>query len=273
VTRPEGKGEDTAEFIRKLSWTPLIVHTVELKPREASDLFTEFRTVLSEASIDWLVFMSPVGVQVLFNLLRTHGNLLPSMLGNPRIVAVGPKTRQALTEQGVRDVLVPATYTSEGVAELLSSSSRLDGARVVLARSSEANESLATSLAMRGANVSSVTVYSSSLPENDMTVTRLVETLKEDLVDGILFTSSLSATNLFRIAERIVSPNEVARLLDDCLIGAIGPITAEKLRQLGVKPDVQPDHYLIEESLRLMAETLRRRESDTAAVTTMFPGN
>jgi len=233
VTRPEGKGEDTAEFIRKLSWTPLIVHTVELKPREASDLFTEFRTVLSEASIDWLVFMSPVGVQVLFNLLRTHGN----------------------------------------VAELLSSSSRLDGARVVLARSSEANESLATRLAMRGANVSSVTVYSSSLPQNDLTVTRLVERLKEDLVDGILFTSSLSATNLFRIAGRIVSENELAKLLDDCLVSAIGPVTADKLRQLGVEPDAQPDHYLIEESLRLMAETIRRRESDTAAVTTVLPGN
>src|SRR5947209_4523078 len=217
--------------------------------------------------------MSPEGVQVPFNLLRTHGNLLPSMLGNPRIVAVGPKTRQALMEQGVRDVLVPATYTSEGVAELLSSSSRLDGARVVIARSSEANESLATRLAMRGANVSSVIVYSSSLPQNDLTVTRLVETLKEDLVDGILFTSSLSATNLFRIAERIGSPNELARLLDDCLICAIGPITAQKLRQLGVNPDVQPDHYLIEESLRLMAETLRRRDTNTAVVIKVLAGN
>ena len=195
------------------------------------------------------------------------------MLGNPRIVAVGPKTRQALTEQGVRDVLVPATYTSEGVAELLSSSSRLDGARVVLARSSEANESLATRLAIRGANVSSVTVYFSSLPQNDLTVTRLVETLKEHLVDGILFTSSLSATNLFRIAERIVSPNELAKLLDDCLVSAIGPVTADKLRQLGVEPDAQPNHYLIEEALRLMAETLRRRDTSTAMVTTALPGN
>jgi uroporphyrinogen-III synthase len=251
----------------------LIVNTVELRPRTESDLFREFRTILSEGSIDWLVFMSPEGVQVLFELLRTHGGLLPSMLGNPRIVAVGPKTKQALIREGVREVLVPSIYNSNGVAELLTSSSSLDGIRVVLARSSGANDTLSTTLAAKGANVATVVTYSSVLPKDGVTVRKLVEKLKEDSVDGILFTSSLSASNLFAIAKSIVSSSELSTLLDDCLVGAIGPATADRLRQLGIEPDLQPDHYLIEEALGLMAETLHRQAAPAPTVTASFARN
>ncbi|MEK6920111.1 MAG: uroporphyrinogen-III synthase, partial [Thermoproteota archaeon] len=149
VTRPLGEGDDTAEFIRQLGWQSLIFHTVELKPRNAEEIFSELRTVLSEGPVDYLAFMSPKGVSLLFDVLKTHPSTLPGALGHLHIVAVGPKTREALLSQGVQEVLMPEDYSSTGVAGLLSRVS-LKGKRVILGRSAEASDVLAKALTAKG---------------------------------------------------------------------------------------------------------------------------
>ena len=264
VTRPQGRGVETAEFIRQLGWNPLIVHTVELRPRDPLGVFAEVRTILSEGALDWLIFMSPEGVQLLFDILRTHSNLLPSILGRLRIVAVGPRTREAVLKQGVRDVSIPDNYSSDGVAAFLSTSP-LDGKRVVLARSSEANDSLATTLTSKGAKVTTTRLYSSSAPDDRSTVETFVEELKHGTVGGVLFTSSQSATNLFKMAEDEIAPPELAGLLRNCLVGAIGPTTAKKLRDLGIQPDIVPTRYLINEAARAIVETWEARKVSAMA--------
>ncbi len=262
VTRPTGEGDDTAHFIRQLGWNPLIVHTVELSPREPSEIFSDLRTALSEGSLDWLVFMSPRGVHLLLEALRSHGNLLRSVLGQFRIVAVGPRTREALLKDGIHDVLMPEAYSSEGVAVFLSRFP-LHHTRVVLARSSDANDSLAGTLTSKGAIVKTVHLYSSSAPENRASIHTFVGELKLARVSAVLFTSSVSASNLFRITEHEMSADELAGLLGKTLVGAIGPVTALKLRELGVQPDIVPARHLIDEAARLLVEVSEARKPST----------
>jgi uroporphyrinogen-III synthase len=264
VTRPVGKGGETAEFIHGLGWDPVIVHTVELRPRDQSLVFSELREVFSTGNVDWLVFMSPEGVQPFFEILKTHGNLLPTIIGQSRIVAVGPRTRDFLERQGVRDIFMPDDYSSVGIAEYLSSQS-LEDRRVLLARSSEANDTLAKKLASKGAKAETVHVYSSSVPENQSTVQSLLVELERKTVGGILFTSSQSASNLFKMAEKEASHDEIVRLLGGCLVGAIGPVTAERLRELGVEPNIQPARYLINEAVKLIVNAWEARHAPQIA--------
>jgi len=46
ITRPVGQGEETSRFVRKLGWTPFIVHAVELRPLEQSSILKEFSRIV-----------------------------------------------------------------------------------------------------------------------------------------------------------------------------------------------------------------------------------
>jgi len=247
ITRPVGHGEETSRFVRKLGWTPFIVHAVELRPLEQSCILNEFSRIIGEGPVDWLVFMSPTGVDAFFDMLKSHSSILPSALGQIRIMAVGPKTREALRRQGVQDVVVPEKYSSAGIANHLSKL-EMKGQRVVLVRSSAADERLAGSLTSRGATVETITIYESLLPSNRESVLYFLARLGKGQFQAVLFTSAASASNLFSIAEREIPESKLIQLLRSLVVGAIGPATAERLRGLGVDPTV-PGRYLIEDAI------------------------
>src|SRR2546427_6279082 len=169
ITRRVGHGEESSRFVRKLGWTPFIVHAVELRPLEQSSILKEFSRIVGEGPVDWLVFMSPTGVDVFFDMLKSHSSVLPSALGQIRIMAVGPKTSGALRRQGVQDVVGPGQYSSPGIAQHLSRVES-EGQRVVLVRSSAADDRLSGSLTSNGAAVETITIYQSLIPTNSESV-------------------------------------------------------------------------------------------------------
>src|SRR2546427_12663410 len=152
VTRPAGLGKDTIRLVKEMGWNPLIVHTVELRPREQSEIFTELSQLLTGGPVDWMVLMSPNGSNLLFDILRSHGNLLPSALGDLHLLAVGPKTKDTLARQGIRGVHLPDKFSSMGIADFFSTKD-LGGKRILLARSASADNSLGRVLAKNAAIV------------------------------------------------------------------------------------------------------------------------
>ncbi len=249
-----GEGEETSMLIRRLGWSPLVVHSVELRSRERSEIFSDLSGILSDGQVDWLVMMSSHGVSLLFDVLKSYGNLLPSALGQLQMLAVGPKTRDALVRNGVRDVQIPERFSSVGVADFLSGQ-KLRDKRVVLARSSGADNSLAQRLENEGAHVDTLRLYDSVVPSDVSSLSRFVNELKKGAVTALLFTSSISASNLFAISRNEASQSELVHLLRPVLVGSIGPVTAQRLRKLGIEPKVIPRTFLIEEALREMIST------------------
>ena len=253
ITRPTSLGKDTAQLIKTLGWTPLIVHTVELKPREESEIYHDVSRVLATGPVDWLVFMSPNGVSLLFDILKSHGNLLPSALGDLRILAVGPKTKEALSNQGIAGVHVPDRFSSAGIADFLTAQG-LEGRRVILTRSSAADDSLARELVESGATVDTVSLYDSIIPSDETSFQRFLDGTMRNEVLAMLFTSSLSASNLFLMSKNNTGPDELIRRLRKIRIGAIGPVTAQKLVQLGIPPTVVPDAFIIDDALKKLLD-------------------
>jgi len=249
VTRPVGQGQDTIKLVKEIGWNPLIVHTVELRARKESEIFTELSRVLAEGPVDWLVLMSPNGAQLLFNILKSHGNLLPSVLGDIQMLAVGPRTKDALARQGIRDVHLPDKFSSMGIADFLSNQGVM-GKRVLLARSSSADNSLARALAKNGALVETVNLYDSVIPSDATSFKRFIDEVRSGNIQAILFTSSLSASNLFSMSKNVTSLDELVPLLRGIRIGALGPVTARKLSELGIPPNMMPDTFIIDDALK-----------------------
>jgi len=242
-------GEDTIRLVKEMGWNPLIVHTVELKPREQSEIFNELSRVLTGGPVDWLVLMSPNGANLLFDILRSHGNLLPSALGDLQLLAVGPRTKEALTKQGICGVHLPDKFSSMGIADFLSTQG-LGGKRIVLARSSSADNSLGRELAKNGATVATVNLYDSVIPSDATSFQRFIDLIRRGNIQAILFTSSLSASNLFLMSKSYLVLDELVPQLRKIRIGAIGPVTARKLAELGVPPTIMPETFIIDDALK-----------------------
>jgi len=242
-------GKDTIRLVKAMGWDPLIVHTVELRPREESEIFNELSRVLTGGPVDWLVLMSPNGANLLFDILRSHGNLLPSALGDLQLLAVGPRTKEALAKQGIRGVHLPDKFSSMGIADFLSTQG-LGGKRILLARSSSADNSLGRELAKNGAIVDTVNLYDSVIPSDATSFQRFIDLIRRGIIQAILFTSSLSASNLFLMSKSYLILDELVPQLRKIRIGAIGPVTARKLAELGVPPTIVPETFIIDDALK-----------------------
>lgn len=242
-----GKGEDTSELVRGMGWVPFIFHTVELVPLEGKKIRKELLSFLNQGPIEWMVLMSSTGVNLLFDNVSSEADVYEP-LRRASFLAVGPRTKDTLMRYGVRKVSVPRKYSSSGVYEFFSQKN-LENLRVVLVRSSSADDSLAESLLKRGAIVSTVNIYDSKIPTDLETTLEFLNGLSEGRFHAVLFTSAISVSNLFEIARVRLSLTTLVELLRRTRIGAIGPATAEELRRRGVE-SIVPDEYLIENALK-----------------------
>jgi uroporphyrinogen-III synthase len=114
-----------------------------------------------------------------------------------------------------------------------------------------ADDSLANSLAIRGANVTTVNVYESLLPKDPGSAFRFLEGLRLGSFSSVLFTSAISASNFFKITQTETEDVNVAALMRQVPVGAVGPVTAAELKRHGIVPLV-PEEYLIENAIRTL---------------------
>ncbi len=253
VTRPVGEGRDTASLIRKLGWNPLIFYTVELKPRPIRLVCRELDGIVTTGVPDWLVFMSPRGAGLFFDALRSLKEPAKALMDRTRILAVGPKTEASLKKLGARNVEIPDDYSSEGIAAFFSKT-KARRKRVVLTRSSQASNTLEKKLKALGALATTIRLYDSSVPGDHRSALGFLGELRSGRVNATLFTSSLSATNLFKINGGNSRALDLRRLLGSCLVGAIGPTTSARLRKLGVSPALMPGRFLIKDAVVALIE-------------------
>jgi uroporphyrinogen-III synthase len=262
VARPVGKGEDTAEFVRRLGWTPFIFHTVDLVPVENLEITNQLQYCLNQGPIAWIVFMSSSGVRLLFDSIGSDPSLQKA-LETTRFLAVGPKTRDTLAHYGISQAFLPEKYSSAGIDEFFSRTVSKN-LRVVLIRSAFADDSLANSLASRGIAVRTINAYDSVMPKDLRSVHEFLDKLSRGRFVAVLFTSSVAVSNLFKIAKMKLDESNVVELLRGVHVGAIGPATARELQSRGIGA-VMPDEYLIENALlKLTAQKTTRRVQTVA---------
>ncbi|WP_035274207.1 uroporphyrinogen-III C-methyltransferase [Desulfogranum japonicum] len=197
-------------------------------------------------SYDWILFTSINAIKYFFNHLHSTGRDSRSLAG-PKIAVVGKTTAEELGRYGIRADLLPDTFTGEGLAQSLLESQVGKGSKILLPRALRASEVLPETLTDAGAEVDVVPVYQNVPPQGRK------EELRQQLVQGdidlVTFTSSSTVTNFITM----VAPEdeeELKQLMQGVTIAAIGPITAETIREAGLQVHIQPERYTIADMVR-----------------------
>ena len=174
--------------------------------------------------------------------------------GDATVVAIGPKTAEALETAGYTVDLVPDDYSSTGLVECLAD--RTDGTSVEVARSDHGSPVLLAGLRDAGASVHETVLYRLVRPDGSGESAELAAA--GDL-DAACFTSSLTVEHFLDAADaRGLYPAAVVGL-NAAVVGVIGDPTRETAESLGVDVDVVPAEATFEALARETVAALRDR--------------
>jgi uroporphyrinogen III methyltransferase/synthase len=183
----------------------------------------------------WAVFTSVNGVDAFWEAVQREG-LDARAFAGVRIAAIGPATAEALRRRGLSPDLVPSEYIAEALAEALRPSLH-NGDRVLLPRAAEARAVLVDALSAIGVAVDEVPAYQTVVPPGGHE--EGLAMLKAGRIDVVTFASSSTVRNLVQLLGGDLTP------LQKPLIAAIGPITADAARSVGLRVDIQAAEYTI----------------------------
>ncbi len=184
----------------------------------------------------WVVFTSVNGVRF-FKERLAKLRLDARALGGVRVAAIGSATAEAAKGMGIVPDLVPATYVAESVAESLIALG-VAGSRILLPRASKAREELPAALRAAGALVDVIAAYE-TLPSGE-NKGQIMEALESGSLDCVAFGSSSTVRNFLAAI-----PVKELKKYPGVRFAAIGPVTANTMKSLGLHPDIQPKTFSI----------------------------
>jgi uroporphyrinogen-III synthase len=231
VTRATHQAGKLSEGLHALGAEPVEVPVLEIQPPVSLAPLSAALGKLS--SYQWLILTSVNAVQA---LAERAGQLIqPDSL---KVAAVGTATAAAARKAGLRVDFIPESYVGESlVAGLLASSTnRVAGQRILLARAETARDVIPDALRQARAEVDIVDAYRNAMPKAAPQMLR--EAVARGL-DAATFTSSSSATHL-QDAVRIAG---IEWPLSGVAAVSIGPVTSGTLEELGWPPAAEADPH------------------------------
>jgi uroporphyrinogen-III synthase len=186
------------------------------------------------------------------------GAELTAALEAARIFARGPKAHGAVRAAGLLDAQTSDLDTTASLVDAVIAAA-LSGRRVAVQLHGYTDEVALARLAEISDCVMTVTPYRWVPPSPPDRLTRLIKAACERQLEALTFTSAPAAAATLEAAEAMDVRREFAQALSDYVaIAAVGPVTAEPLRDAGIDP-VVPDRYRLGALVRLVTEELTQR--------------
>jgi uroporphyrinogen III methyltransferase/synthase len=268
VTRARHQAGETCRLLEELGAETITMPTIEIRPAPDSAPLDE--AVGRLGAYDYLVLTSANALAPLQAALERRG-LDSRALAGVTLCAIGPGTARALAAMGLRPDLVPEDHRAEGLLELLDAR-RVAGRRILIPRAARARQILPQTLRRRGAEVDLVHVYETCQPDAGATRHGL-ERLEAGEIDVLTFTSASTAENF----AAILGPRLEALCAGKTVV-AIGPVTAEACRRLGLEVTIMPATYTLPAMVEALvahvaakAANSEQGESETDAVSRVPP--
>jgi len=268
------RAPEMAKLIENYGGRAVVAPSMREVPLESNTEALEFARTLAANGFDMVIFLTGVGTRSLARVVETVYPLeqFAEALRRAIVVARGPKPVAALKELGVPvTIAVPEPNTWRDLLRTLDEKSdlaALKGRRVAVQEYGASNSELLAGLAERGAQVTRVPVYQWALPEDTEPLRAAVEAIARGKIDVALFTTSIQITHLLRIAREMNLERELRHGFARILVGSIGPMTSEELREQGFSADFEPSHpkmgFLVNEAAQRGAELLKQKRGKTA---------
>lgn len=234
VTRAREQASDSAALLASRGARVIQFPTIRIVPMPD---YAELDDAVSHLSrYGWVVFTSVNGVRFFRQRLDALG-LDARALGSVKVAAIGPATARAVEGMGIRPDLVPASYVAEGVAQAMLDLG-MKGQKVLLPRAAEARDVLPRALREAGAEVDVIAAYE-NVPSDEHREL-VMEALEAGTLDCVTFGSSSTVRNFLASI-----PLDELKKHPGVRFAAIGPVTADTMRSLGLNPDIQPEAFTI----------------------------
>lgn len=263
------RSREMGQLIANNGGQPTVVASTREVPSGPNDEESALAAGLLQGQFPVVIFMTGVGTRTLAQAIEVTcpREKLIQALNKITVVARGPKPVAVLREWGVRiAVTVPEPNTWRELLQALDENKDripLKGTHVAVQEHGVPSKELYAGLAKRGALVFPVPVYKWEPPEDTQPLKEAIHNLLSGNFDVVLFTSSVQVHHLFRFAEELGEHKNVAEGLRRAVIGSIGPVTSETLREFGITPDLEPSHpkmgFLVKETADKSAELLRHK--------------
>ena len=239
ITRSMDDAQEFIELASKENAIPLPIPTIELMPK-GDKIIDEFLNDVQEFQPDYSVFMSSKAVKLLFDVAKNSDKYqkLQLAIANTIVMAVGPKTKQALEDEGIKVSFVPTKFSSVGVGEQFTKLNA-EGKKVIVPRSGASTEFLAKLLEKIGLIVKENYLYDVQAFSDTKQWDTFKELFSQNKIDGIVFTSASSVRGFFEIMSE---QKDLVKKLDKTQIVAIGPFTGEELKKFNIIPKIADVH-------------------------------
>lgn len=245
TTRARKQAGSLAALLRQQGASVVTIPCIEIRP--PSDYRPLDAALRGLARADWLILTSVNGVEALFARARRL-RIKPAELRRLKLAAIGPATKRALEERGLRVAVMPREYVAESVVRALRSQVR--GKRVLLVRAKVARDVIPRELRRAGARVEVAEAYQTVVPKG--TAGKLKAVLAGSRrPDVITFTSSSTVRNFMALVGR-------RERLRGIHLASIGPVTSATLRELGLKPAIEAKEYTTAGMVKAIAAARRK---------------
>ncbi|VVB90755.1 Uroporphyrinogen-III synthase HemD [uncultured archaeon] len=251
IMRPAGYLAESARLARSMGFKPVTAPMIDVVDKFDHN-FIGFVERIMNGAVDYVIFTSATGVE--FTLLKLNStDEFIDQLNETRVVAIGPKTKEALLKNGINVSIMPDSYSSEGLVEMLTG---IEGAIIEIARSSHGAPELVKGLIEKGAKVHETQVYEIIRPRDERHQ-NLMEQALAGKIDIFAFTSSMMVRNFMAIAEDMGIKDDIIRIMNEKTVAAIGKPTSETLAGFGVRVGIMPERYTFEELLKECRDTIK----------------
>ncbi|MBQ6297176.1 MAG: uroporphyrinogen-III C-methyltransferase [Selenomonadaceae bacterium] len=220
VTRARAQASKLSSVLKNLGAE--IVECPTIKIVAPSDNYLAADAAIKNLrGFDWIIFTSANGVEKFFERLKLHG--LDARALN-KVAAIGSATAEKLLNFGIIADVVPKDFVAESLADSLKD--LVVDKKVLLARAEVARDILPESLKTFGAEVTVAPIYKTEIEPPAQ--------IDFDSIDLVTFTSSSTVKNF-------VAAYGVPKIPT----AAIGPITAQTLKNFDVTPAVVAEEFTI----------------------------
>jgi uroporphyrinogen-III synthase len=231
VTRAAGGPDALVGRLRELGATVRELPAIAFEPpADPRPLDTALRSL---ERFDWVVFASATAVDRVLARMAALG-IPAAALSGRSLAAVGPATAERIASALRAPDLLPPDATGQALARALAP--RVRGRRVLVPRPAEGRVEIVDGLAAAGAEVTAVEAYR-TVPAAAERLAPLAAWIEREEVDAVAFASPSAV----RALAGALGP--AAALLGRVLLAAVGPTTAEAIREAGLEVEVAPRRH------------------------------
>jgi len=245
ITRSRDDSQEFIDLITKERGNVLPLPTIELVSK-GEKIVDELLSALADGDPDYSVFMSSKAASLLFETAKKVGKFeeLQLAIANTIVLAVGPKTKDALEKENVKVAYMPQRYSSVGIGEIFTKLNAV-GKKVIVPRSGASTPFLKDLLEKIGLHVTELYLYDVCAFRDTSQWNEFRDLFSQDKVDGIIFTSASSVRAFFEIMTKDHDENQLVDMLHKTMVVSIGPFTADELKKFNVKNVVADVHTIL----------------------------